>query len=258
MLSFFYQTVSVYEPYLTGDHSFLETPGLGIRPLLKTDDDLLYMSLIYFTDDASEKHTKACIKSLKEALRPYKKAHEENYARFWKSCGEASEKPDKVQSCIVSYRLLATSDCSEDNDFGYPDGKPCVLVTLNKVYDWTPDPYKGLASRMSKKLKNAVTMYYQQNKDPVPLLWIHCEGEDEYDEDNLGNNTAYYPHPGIPANYFPFLNQFRHLAPAVFVKFNSLKPNVAVKVHCKGYAHNVKFDKDTWEGGFHLELFYRK
>ena len=53
-------------------------------------------------------------------------------------------------------------------------------------------------------------------------VWITCEGENPNDFENIGK-VNYYPHPGMPAYFYPFTNQPGYQAPLVAVEFASVK-----------------------------------
>jgi hypothetical protein len=54
-----------------------------------------------------------------------------------KSCSETSRSTVSV-ACLVK---IATEGCTVGNKFGYPDGQPCVLIKLNKIFGWEPEPF---------------------------------------------------------------------------------------------------------------------
>ena len=32
-------------------------------------------------------------------------------------------------------------DCTLENNYGYKEGKPCILLKLNRIYGWNPEPF---------------------------------------------------------------------------------------------------------------------
>lgn len=49
------------------------------------------------------------------------------------NCSETNGEKTEEQACAVDYKKL-TEQCNEGNYFGYgTEGKPCVLLRLNKV-----------------------------------------------------------------------------------------------------------------------------
>ncbi|KAL8577952.1 hypothetical protein ACOMHN_011503 [Nucella lapillus] len=256
MISFYFQTVSLEKPYLIGDKSLLSTPGLGVRPLAKTKANTGYSSLIQYKLNSTEL-TKEPLMSLHAALKPYRKAYRAQYATFWKNCNQG-DTPSVLQSCIIYYtHLITDKGCDAKSHYGYKEGKPCVFLHINNAYGWKADPYTSANKKMPKDLQDSVRRYYQNGTQiNMPhLVWVYCDGEDDLDKEFLGKDIQYFPSQGFRTNYFPYLNQNRHLTPAIMVKFNSLTANIIVKVDCFLYAKNIEIDKKQWIGGFHFELF---
>lgn len=51
------------------------------------------------------------------------------------NCSETNGEKTEEQACAVDYKKL-TEQCNEENYFGFgTEGKPCVLLRLNKVGD---------------------------------------------------------------------------------------------------------------------------
>ncbi|KAK7096161.1 sodium/potassium-transporting ATPase subunit beta-1-like [Littorina saxatilis] len=266
MLSLFYAFVSDKIPNLTGERSFLQQPGLSIRPLLRMETD--YTTLIYYDgDNKDHATTKAAISNIKAALKPAKSAHKTGYKTFWQPCGVRDGKVTAAVakvSCTPDYLdLIGTSSaggpaCSEDNQFGYTGDQPCVLVRINKIYGWKPSPYKKESPGFSKTVKRAMydwTSHYALLSGD--LIYLECYGADEVNKQLLGDDPFFYlPRAGFKALHFPFLNQENYVAPAVFVKFKKIPHNVAIQVICRIVTKGVTFDPFTWEGGYHFEIYH--
>merc|ERR1712083_693682 len=124
-------------------------------------------------------------------------------------------------------------ECILKGDYGYTEGKPCVIIKLNKIFQFIP------------KLKGT-------NKD---YLQIKCEGEHPADRDNLGP-VEYYPKDGFDLKYFPYLNQDNYLSPLVFAKFTNPTLGVLIQVECKPVnADNIEQEKQyRGDGRVHFEL----
>ena len=39
--------------------------------------------------------------------------------------------------------LYLQGPCTPENNFGFASGQPCILIKLNKIFDWTPEPYES-------------------------------------------------------------------------------------------------------------------
>ena len=49
-------------------------------------------------------------------------------------CGElAVNKPGTNQICKINRKELFQGDCTAENNFGYQQAKPCILLKLNRV-----------------------------------------------------------------------------------------------------------------------------
>lgn len=84
----------------------------------------------------------------------------------------------------------------------YRHGKPCIMLKLNRIYDWTVVPYTYDQivnhTTMPSKLKldiaqiwedNCVPRGYVPGGPPCPWLnmaWLHCDGENYADMENIG------------------------------------------------------------------------
>ena len=46
------------------------------------------------------------------------------------------------QYCKVKTADLITGACTKEKNYGFDVGKPCILIKLNKIYGWKPEPSK--------------------------------------------------------------------------------------------------------------------
>ena len=49
--------------------------------------------------------------------------------------------------------------CSKEEKFGYEAGNPCIIVKLNKIFDWVPDTYKtveDLPDKMPQEVRDII------------------------------------------------------------------------------------------------------
>ncbi|KAK7462644.1 hypothetical protein BaRGS_00038324 [Batillaria attramentaria] len=238
MLAVFYQTMDMQRPRLTGDSSLLKgNPGMGFQPM----PDVEY-TLIRFKKEP--KSYTPHVKAIRKILEVY------NTTTTGVDCTPPGFEPAEDEACEVNYSKL-TAGCNEDNDFGYglDPPRPCVLLRLNKIFDWMPQEYTedSMGSAIEEDVKEKIL------KDPK-MIYIQCVGENPADRDNLGTNITYYPTQGYPHYYYPYRNQKGYLAPLVFVQFNSVVQNVALMVECRALAPNIRYDRQEKEGGVHFEL----
>jgi len=126
--------------------------------------------------------------------------------------------------------------CIKKGDYGFHDGQPCVVIKMNKVFEFIPeiDPKKSNGTK---------------------YLQIVCRGEHPADVDNLGE-VKYYPQDGFDLKYFPYLNQPHYLSPLVFAKFTNPTRGVLIQVVCHPVnAGNIEQEKQQrGDGRVHFEL----
>merc|ERR1719158_2786745 len=177
-----------------------------------------------------------------------------------KNCEDEGEMKTFVEGrdfCKFDLEVLDKCKYEESGkDYGYKEGKPCLIIKLNKIYGLTPDFYNG-----SEKLPPAATDPEQQCNDGECMpaqareeiiermkktdnkyqVWLHCEGENAADRENLGPIEYFPPHAGFPNTYFPYLNQKGYHNPLVAVKLNMPKGSEGKLIHleCRAYADHA-------------------
>ena len=92
-------------------------------------------------------------------------------------------------------------------------------------------------TRMSLALKNDIEAIYEEkcvqggfrpDQGPCPymnMIWLHCDGEDDPDIENIGPVT-YTPFRGFPGYFYPYRNQRGYLSPIVMVQLKNPMPGV--------------------------------
>jgi len=238
MLVVFYQTLANDQPKWKLDSSRIgSSPGLGFRP--SPPEENIDSTLIWFNATRSET-VNYWVDNLKQYLEPYKTLSTGGEAVY--CTDDQTATPDKV----CHFPIISGIDniCSPERSFGYPEGKPCVLIKLNRIYDWKPEPYDEPPETLVKNLK--------EDFDKTQV-YITCTGENSADRDNIGE-VHYYPSQGIAAKYFPFTNQKTYVSPFVFAQFNEITRGVLVNVECRAWAKNIHFDRGDRLGSVHFEL----
>lgn len=238
MLAVFYQTIDSDRPKLTGDSSLLKgNPGMGFQPM----PDVEYTLVRFRYDNESYMPH---VESIKKVLKSYI----QEAAQSTTAVDCKGQPAPEGQACRVDVAAL-TSACNESNHFGFKDRQPCVLLRLNKIFDWKPVEYTDdtvNSTGASKELKDKILA------DPK-MIYIDCIGENPADVDNIGE-IQYYPEQGFRHYYYPFINQKNYMSPLVFVKFMNPPKNIALMVECRALAPNIYYDKAEKEGGVHFEL----
>merc|ERR1712080_704659 len=112
-----------------------------------------------------------------------------------------------------------------------------------QMEDDVPDPIREEFRRNVEKNQTALN-----NK-----VWIHCQGENPGDRENLGH-INYYPGRGFSANFYPYLNQEGYLAPRVFVQLENPAVGVMIAIECRAYDQYITHDTSDRRGLVHFEL----
>jgi sodium/potassium-transporting ATPase subunit beta len=132
--------------------------------------------------------------------------------------------------------------CTWQMDYGYDWGQPCVLLKLNKIFNWMPVPYNS--TNCPPELRGQCTGMH---------VHVTCEGENPIDQENIGP-FQFWPPTGYPIYYYPYLNQEGYRAPLVMVKFLKPTNGVVINVWCKAWAQNIKHHRQDAQGSIHFEL----
>jgi len=241
MLLIFYQTLDYYSPKWTLESSRIGAiPGLGFRPLPRPEN--VDSTLIWFTH-GSGREWDHWVKSLSGFLEDYEPGRQQGEHFYSCSFDRVHDKP---HVCPFTLEHLG-SDCTKANNFGYDVGRPCMLLKINRIYDWKPIPYKNTS--FPSNLPDHIRDVYDPN-----YVYISCQGENPADKENLGP-IKYFPENGaIPKYYFPFTNLDGYLSPFVFVKFEKPATGVLINIECKAWAANIKHDRTDRMGSVHFEL----
>jgi sodium/potassium-transporting ATPase subunit beta len=166
---------------------------------------------------------------------------------------------------------IEAGPCTVDNAFGYHEGEPCILLKLNRIYGWKPEPFDNVTIDEDNDHARAAKAALGDNYNP-DYIGITCEGEvgcqvvfladvshffifpqNPGDVDNRGP-VDFYPKHGFPMKYFPFMNQKGYQTPFVFAQFTRPKSGVIIQVWCKAWAKNIYHHKNDKAGSIHLEL----
>lgn len=255
-LIIFLQTISYTEPrWTTNTGSIIgENPGLGYRP--RPPADRIESTLVMFNEGPGE-NWGHWVKELTNITEEYKIVDKEHRKNMDKTCDYGS-KMEGQKFCEFKIGTLGTQ-CSKNRKFGYEAGKPCIIVKLNKIFNWNPVTYDSsdeLPENMPKDVRAMIKKDFTKpgsNEINKQNVWITCEGENPNDDENIGT-VNYYPHPGMPTYFYPFMNQPGYQAPLVAVEFASIKRGVLLNIECKAWAKNILHDRKERRGSVHLEL----
>jgi len=257
MLIIFRATLNDKEPKWKLSQSRIgENPGLGYRP--RPPREKIESTLIRFKQ-SHEKTYQHWVDDLKEFLADYK-TNKEAGADQPVDCSTNPPPTEANKFCVFDYSRIITDNCTEDNQFGYTHGTPCILIKLNRIFDWMPETYgpededdASLAPELTKAIKNVKAKESSSSGHQNRYIYVTCEGQHPVDKENIGA-LEYYPVQGINSYYFPFRNQDNYLSPFVLVQFTNPTRGVLINVECKAWAKNIKHDLTEREGSVHFEI----
>jgi len=253
-LVIFLQTISYTEPrWTTKTGSIIgQNPGLGYRP--RPPQDRIESTLVMFNEGAGE-NWEHWVSELNNTVNEYKTIDDDHQANMQTCDYNSKTKGNKF--CEYNIEALGTK-CNVDNKFGYRAGKPCIIVKLNKIFDWVPSTYdtiEQLPADMPSEAKKEIMKGFTSDNGTINKqnVWITCEGENPNDKEKIGE-INYYPHPGMPTYYYPFHNQPGYQSPLVAVEFANVERGLLFNIECKAWAKNIHHDRKERRGSVHLEL----
>uniref|UniRef100_UPI00398ECE2D sodium/potassium-transporting ATPase subunit beta-2-like n=1 Tax=Pristiophorus japonicus TaxID=55135 RepID=UPI00398ECE2D len=125
------------------------------------------------------------------------------------------------RSCQFNRTMLGQCSGLVDKTYGYGEGKPCILIKLNKIIGFLPG----------------------EGKTP----YVSCEGKRTKDMTKVHELNYFPPNGTLDLMYFPYYGKKAHVnytQPLVAVKFVNITNNVDISVECKVYGSNVKNDDE--------------
>jgi sodium/potassium-transporting ATPase subunit beta len=236
----FFETLDDVVPRRSGMQSILKgNPGMGFRPMPNLES-----TLVKFTQGDPDSYEKY-VEHISDYLKEYEEVDDNAV-----DCDVVDPEPGQV--CRFDPNKEA-GPCTKENNFGYHEGEPCILLKLNRIYGWEPEPFTN--ETINEDNDHARAAKEALNGETHPdYISITCEGENPGDVDNRGE-VKFYPNLGFPMKYFPFMNQKGYQTPVVFAQFEQPRPGVIIQVWCKVWAKNVYHHKNDKAGSIHLELY---
>ncbi|XP_034538914.1 sodium/potassium-transporting ATPase subunit beta-2b isoform X2 [Notolabrus celidotus] len=210
----------------------LSTPGMVIRP--KADETFEIVYTIKKTE-SWDMYTQA----LNKFLAPYnntvqtQKNDECTPDQYFLQEDSGDVKNNPKRSCQFNRTIL--EDCSGINDryYGYQDGKPCIIIKLNRVIGMLPGkdgqaPFVTCGAKKEDSEKIGQLMYFPPNGT---------------------FNLMYYPYYGKKA-------QVNYSQPLVAIKFLNITTDQDVNIECKINANNIPIgsERDKFAGRVSFKL----
>ncbi|XP_016405086.1 sodium/potassium-transporting ATPase subunit beta-2a isoform X2 [Sinocyclocheilus rhinocerous] len=216
----------------------LATPGMMIRP--KTD----LLEIVYNVEKTES--WDSYVQALDNFLAPYNDSQQvmKNDAcvpdQYFtqEDSGEVRNNPKR--SCQFNRTVL--EDCSglSDHTYGYQDGKPCVLIKLNRVIGLLPG---------------------EKGRSP----YVTCRARKE-DSESIGTIAYFPPNGSFNLMYYPYYGkraQVNYSQPLVAVKFMNISLNTDVNVECtiNSNSNTIQFkisERDKFAGRVIFKLRINK
>jgi len=243
MLTVFFFTLDSTEPRLKGSESFLNlNPGMSFRPQPDARTTLIRYHRAHRSSFAP------LIDNIAAFLQFYENELQTTETGKLKDCSTVKkfrEDADWDYACRFDITTELGDICVKQQTFGYADGQPCVILKLNRIFDWLPESYTN--DTLPQELRDSPGLWQEY------FITVKCEGENPADRDRLGP-ILYYPPHGFHFKYFPFRNQQGYRSPLVFVKFDNPETAMLFMITCKVYARNIEHDVVERTGMVHFEL----
>jgi len=228
---------------------------MGFRP--GPPDSQIESTLIWFRHGSYNGNWQKWVERLEDFVKDYENETNWRTKTPTEDCGDlAVNAPGKKSICKVKKEELFQGNCTREHNYGFKDGRPCILLKLNRIIGWEPEPlhHEYLPDEVPQHIKDQIVKNKEDGKDELnKRVWIDCQGENPADRENLGS-LVYHPTNGISGNYFPYTNQEGYLSPAIFVEFSQPKHGVLIAIECKAWAENIKHDRMERKGLAHFEL----
>lgn len=196
-------------------------------------------------------------KSLRDFLAKYNDDVQVDQMRFedcgdepadYKNRGDLEQDVGVRKACRFSRRLLGPCSGLDDPEFGFKEGKPCMIVKLNRIVNFRPRPPNSNGSIPEEA----------QPKVQPNLIPIYCTNKKEGDAGKVGEIKYYGIGGGFPLQYYPYYGKQLHpqyLQPLVALQFTNLTRNTEVRIECKAFGENIKYsDKDRYQGRFEFRI----
>ncbi|KAI3385218.1 hypothetical protein SNEBB_001960 [Seison nebaliae] len=227
-------------------------PGMGFRPQVKVLESLIRFKQmsVHSNDNGWKKY----VDNMIQFLNRYEPDHQQTSAADVTDCVNKKEvQHDRLegQSCRFDVSILYNQDknqeCSKVGSYGYMNGRPCVIVKLNKVYDWYPIAY-------SSKDEVPYEVRDHWSEERKNFILVKCFGQHPVDRDMI-KRLVYFSMlndenvGGIPFHYYPYRNEVGYQQPLVLVKLEMIESNILVNIICKSYAKNIDQERELyWRG----------
>ncbi|XP_076024776.1 sodium/potassium-transporting ATPase subunit beta-2b [Genypterus blacodes] len=210
----------------------LSTPGMVISPKATETYEIVYNIKETESWDMYAKTLDTFLSSYNDSVQA-EKNDECIPDQYFKQDDSGAVKNNPKRSCQFNRTML--EECSGLNDrfYGYHEGKPCIIIKLNRVIGMLPG-LDGQAPYVTCKAKT-------DDSDKI--------GDLTYFPSNAAFNLMYYPYYGKKA-------QVNYSQPLVAIKFLNITQNEDVNIECKINANNIPIasERDKFAGRVSFKL----
>ncbi|XP_003977640.2 sodium/potassium-transporting ATPase subunit beta-1b [Takifugu rubripes] len=196
-------------------------------------------------------------KALREFLSKYDEEAQMDPMKFedcgeepadYKNRGELESDMGVRKACRFSRTVLGPCSGLDDREFGFKEGKPCVIVKLNRIVNFRPRPPSS----------NDTIPEDAQHKVQPNVIPLFCTNKREEDAGKIGEIKYYGIGGGFPMQYYPYYGKLLHshyLQPLVALQFTNLTRNTELRIECKVFGDNIDYsEKDRYQGRFDIKF----
>lgn len=249
-LAIFLKTLDDKVPRYYGKGTIIGlNPGVGYQPWMLDDPD---STLIKFNINDNTSYAKY-VKALDKYLEKYSNISntricegDQSNADFIKdgsaTLDGAGGEDDIVPACRFNLTEFVKAGCGHQDAYGFKAGKPCIILSLNRLIGWRPVDYT------EDSVPEPIRGRYKPN-----FVTLHCDGTSDFDKEYIGKLT-YIPEAGIDGRYYPYAVMQNYHQPIAMVKFENLPRNKLVLVECRAFAQNIEHDITAKLGLVNFEM----
>jgi len=224
-----------------------KSPAMGVRP--GQSWELIDSSMITFNANQMEMVNdvpgwKEWADRTRTFLEPYADVNQ---------TGLSNCAAERKEGEVCKFPISKLGDCGKGN-FGYDEGRPCIYLKLNKIYNLVHDYYNESAKLPNEVPPRVNKMMKNLNGPNLNQVWVHCHGENPADVEGIGNVKYYPEEAGFEGKYFPYLNEEGYISPLIAVQFMDVPAGQLLHIECRAYAKNIKYDRRDKLGRAHFEL----
>ncbi|XP_012696157.1 sodium/potassium-transporting ATPase subunit beta-1b [Clupea harengus] len=196
-------------------------------------------------------------KAMRDFLEPYHEEKQKDQLKYedcggspeeYKNRGDLESDIGTRRACRFERSILGPCSGISDREFGYKEGKPCVIVKLNRIVNFRPKPPTSNESIPEEA-------QYKVQPNVIPLF---CTHKREEDAGKVGEIKYFGIGSGFPTQYYPYYGKALHpqyLQPLVALQFVNLTFNEELRIECKVYGDNIDYsEKDRYQGRFDIKF----